>query len=776
MTFRQLYYTSCENGLAGYGGYQFNAVTPGVPSPVLREVEDGTVYEPPREFLAAPPDEPGGYPIALSHAVSESTGATITAHVVFAGDDYSGRPGNYFAHALVTETPEEDFGPLLPVELWGAPFWRRAPVGGTELPYLHGPPPRGALDRAGTQAFLDAHGRAAALPVLLSAVDRAMAGDKPVLLAGRDADENAWWIAALSYLLGDRLGRRMTFSTYSHRPGYTRHHVTGLLPGAAPRDADLGFHLLDLDAGTTPGVPVHPLAALLGRSGVMATAGLWQQAGAFASGEERDLDAWYAPVAAAAALLGTTLTAEDVAAVASWLPAAADRLPRQHTGVVLDMLLGRPPDALDDARTRGLLAVAVRLGDGGRVERLEELLTDRAFGRGEPIRITSPRVAEKVRRRTAAALPGAAPAAGLALLEWSEAAGAPALDPDLERYGQVLDPSTPRATLAALTSRRPAILRGLLGRLSEAPPEEAGAALAGPLAELIERGDLTAYPGLTEQWLLIAADRGQIPPLDAFDQVRDLRLVMRRARWFDGALLARLWPRGCPPAELAELLDAVTESPPRDVVAWFAGEIAAASRGKRTEGWLRLAEKVMGHPLLDLLPVDVRNGVRGASRVAPLLGRARKEVPRGDVEVFAELYQAYQYGDHDVRRLLRRELPALLAEADPLGAALRGCPNGIVDDFGDHLRHLLSPLRGDRHLAARVFTALAHFDVTGRPAVRERLITAFEQVGDWKRRELSALARELDADAAARFQEWRDGRRAHGRRLFGVAKSHRGER
>lgn len=773
MTFRQLYYTSCENGLAGYGGYQFNAVTPGVPAPIMREVEDGTVYEPPREFLAAPPEDPGLYPVAFSHAVSEASGATITAQVVFAGDDYSGRPGNYFAHALVTETPETDFGALLPVELWGAPFWRRVPVEGTELPALPGPPSRGTVDRPDTQAFLDARGGAAMLPVLLSAVDRAMAGDKPVLLVGRDAGENAWWIAALSYLLGDRLGRRMTFTTYSHRPGYTRHHVTGLLAGALPRDADLAFHLFDVASGGMADVAVHPLAALLGRSGVMATAGLWQQAGAFASGEEKDLDAWYAPVAAAAALLGTALTTEDVAAVASWLPAAAGRLPAQHTGVVLDMLLGRPPDALDDARVRDLLDVAIRLGADGRVERLEELVVDRTFGRGEPIRVSAPRVREKVRARTAEVLPRTAPETAVTLLTWSETAGAPLLEPELERYGHGLDPSAPPAALAALLGGRPAILRGLLGRLAQAPPEEAGRALAGPLADFVRRGDLTPHPGLIEQWWLIAADRGEATPLEAFDQIRDVRLVTRRVPWFDGALLARLWPGGCPPEDLAELLNAVTEPPGQDVLDWFAHEIVSASRDRHTEGWLRLAETIAGHPLLDRLPAGVRNGVRGASRVAPLLGRARKRVPKGDVAVFAELYQAYEYGDDDVRRLLRRELPSLLALADPLGAALRECPAKVLEEFGDHVWHRLSPLRADRPLAARVFAALAHFDVTARPPVKKRLVTAFEPVAQWKRRELNALARRLDPETADRFQAWRDERRGAGRRWFGDA---RGER
>ena len=103
MAFQQLYYTSCETGLAGYGGYQFNAVTPGTSPVVMREVEDRSVYEPPRWLLADPClDEPEAYPIAFSYAKSEATGAVILTHVEFAGNDYSGRPGNYFAHALVT--------------------------------------------------------------------------------------------------------------------------------------------------------------------------------------------------------------------------------------------------------------------------------------------------------------------------------------------------------------------------------------------------------------------------------------------------------------------------------------------------------------------------------------------------------------------------------------------------------------------------------------------------------------------------------------------------
>ena len=135
MAFQQLYYTSCEHGLGGYGGYQFNAVTPGVSPAILREVEEQTVYEPPRWLTGPGLDDLEEYPVAFSHWVSEATGAAVTAQAVFTGTDYSGRPGNYFVHALVTDTPETDFGPVLPAELWGAAgLWRTRPVDDPGLP------------------------------------------------------------------------------------------------------------------------------------------------------------------------------------------------------------------------------------------------------------------------------------------------------------------------------------------------------------------------------------------------------------------------------------------------------------------------------------------------------------------------------------------------------------------------------------------------------------------------------------------------------------------
>ena len=163
------------------------------------------------------------------------------------------------------------------MELWRAELWQDKPTGNTELPELTGPLPRGRIDRADTQAFLNSRDAAGVLPQLLTAVCKAMAGDRPVLLASPDISDGIWWIAAVSYLLGEHLAPRMTFTTYTHRPAQTRYHLTGVLPEALPPDAGRSFQLFDLTTGQTPGGSVHPLAAILTDTGVIATSELWRR-------------------------------------------------------------------------------------------------------------------------------------------------------------------------------------------------------------------------------------------------------------------------------------------------------------------------------------------------------------------------------------------------------------------------------------------------------------------------------------------------------------------
>jgi GTPase-associated protein 1 len=765
MAFQQLYYTSCETGLAGYGGYQFNAVTRGTSSLVMREVEDRSVYEPPRWLQAEPAlDEPEAYPIALSYAKSEATDAVIVTHVMFAGTDYSGRPGNYFAHALVTDTPGPDFGPLMPAELWGADFWRSAPIGSTELPELQGPLPRAVVDRAGVQAFLDARGTEKVLPELLTAVWRAMAGDRLVLLASHEANENIWWIAAVSYLLGERLAAEMTFTTYSHRPGYSRHHLIGIESDAVPPDADSSFQLFDLDAGKTPGGAVHPLATLLAGAGVMGAEGLWRQAIAFASGTERGPDDWLGPVAAASGLLRGRLSASQTDAVVRWLPGAADQISLQHASVILGMALEQDAE-LPDEQLLTLLELARRLRSPAQAERLEELLARRAVAnikRGdpaEPIRL-SDQAAQRVQAEISGLLRTAEPSVVLAALDWATTSGAMPSDAELDRYGQTgLGPNSPEPELTRLLRSYPAIKQGFLARLARESPQLAAKTFAGPVGALVTDDDLDGYPGLAEERVLAEVARQQVSPMVGYDRIADIRGGQGPFA-ADADLLARLWPRGCPPPHIADMLTVMADSDDLKVRDWFVRQIqAAASHGTASEGWLTLARELTRHSLLPLLPDRLAATVQSTAAAEKKRHRVSSAMDRGDLGIFTELYAEYESAGGRARASTARDLAALLARADPLAVALRGCPVAVMEVFCEGLHDWLAPSRKDAMLAARVFTALLDPDLPLELA--DPLAVAFEQVAEWGRRDLGFMGQILSSkpEIGKQFQAWRESAR-----------------
>jgi hypothetical protein len=309
---------------------------------------------------------------------------------------------------------------------------------------------------------------------------------------------------------------------------------------------------------------------------------------------------------------------------------------------------------------------------------------------------------------------------------------------------------------------RPAILRGLVARLATELPEIAEKVLAGSLGQLIQREDLAAHPNLTELWLLLSVGRGRINALRALDEISDVRAKYARSPRVDSALLRRLWPEGCPINQLPELLGIVTDIQAQDIIDWFAKQITDALRDSRGDDWLKLVQAVTEHPILRLLPDEVGRSVSRVARVAPVLLRARTNVAKGDLHVFAELYGVYLTADDHVRRVLTRDVPPLLARADPLAGALRNCPDGLAIAFCDELNRRLSPLRAEAALAARVFVALGHPDVRAQASLTRRLTEVFGHVSEWRRGDIKWLARALEPDPAAarRFRAWLDEQRA----------------
>lgn len=348
MGFAQLYYTSCEHGLSGYAGYQFNAATPGVDPRVLREVERFTVYEPPRSRERV--DE---HPVNLCYS-PDVGGVPVVSRVVSSGDDPSGRPGNYFAHSLVAPGPEES-GPL-PAELWEADFWAEAPVGDpglSELAELSAPQVGpGPLDRPRTDAWVRSR-PAEVVTRLLLAADDAVDDSRPLVLVA-DSASVAHWVAALSHLLPPRRARLLSFATYCGDPDEALVQVVGVAPDSDTALWRTRFTVYDPeqdppDALPEPDPRARAVADRLVRLGTRRAAALWHRARPYASGREGALADWL-PVLAAASLLDADAPArEDLREVREWLPEAVEWLAPGDAAALVHRILDADAEASGEA-------------------------------------------------------------------------------------------------------------------------------------------------------------------------------------------------------------------------------------------------------------------------------------------------------------------------------------------------------------------------------------------------------------------------------------------
>jgi GTPase-associated protein 1, N-terminal domain type 2/GTPase-associated protein 1, middle domain/GTPase-associated protein 1, C-terminal domain len=556
VAFDQLYYTSCEHGVGGYAGFQFNALSQGVGARVMREVEQLTAYE-----LPSWDTSPADAPVNLCHIRDAARGGDITANVVYAGADFSGRSGNYFAHALVTENPERDFGGLLPVELWESSVWVRTPADSTALPALQATPPRGSFDRPTVAAFLATQDDAQpVLARLLSAVDQALDGGRSLVLWSPTSADNAHWIAAVSYLLGDARAREMSFFTYTRRPAQCRAHVIGTVPGAVTSAVALadGFRVFDMAARTLPDVPTHPLAALLAQVGVLRAAGLWRQATTLAGGTERSLDDWHPVVSAAAALLGIEpLPSAAVGVIADWLAQAAHRpapLTAPHVEAVLTVLLDRDRELSDD-QLRPLLPLAKAAGAVGHLQRIEVILVDRAvaqLARGRPPPGPTPvATAEGIQLAVTNCerlLGSADAAAAMTVLDWARETGLRPDPPLVEQCARdVIGPALPTMNadrrIVRVGQAYPALARGLAAFITASGSETALTLLRGAAGELLDASDLRNHPELREMLLQEDVRSGRVPPIQALRELIELR-PPSASPLRDRNLLVSIWPRG----------------------------------------------------------------------------------------------------------------------------------------------------------------------------------------------------------------------------------------
>ncbi|WKD31909.1 GTPase-associated protein 1-related protein [Streptomyces xanthophaeus] len=473
MNLAQLHYTSAPPGPDG-SGFRFTAVSPGVPAALLREAEQLIGYEPPRDAPPRPgPEELAAFPQALSLNVL-ADGSRLLARSVYTGADYSGRWGNFHAHAVHLPQPAGS-GPAvgeLPITAWGSPQWAAAtPEAGA--PVLAAVPAPGRLDRAALAAFVAA--RAPWLAAFFSDVRRL--GEDPdapqIVLVEADSEAVARWVMLACSVLPHQRGQWLTFTTYTRRPQLARQQIIGVMPEDGPGLAgqEHRYRVYDVPRAAAPAA---------GEPDVWAdtAARVWQAQRQGLVAEVRRLAAGpydAGPLAALALAADVALPSPGRTAAADWAAGHRDAL----DGVRLHALaraLGRPAGDRDPAEVAAagrLLAALDGWAPPAVCEPLVALTLTEAVRTGAPPAAlpTAGALGAAVRGRLAAELePGLRAALGGAPAEPAHPAG-------LLRVASVLGvdvsdllPGTARQlALALLTDPERAYGAGVRAALAELP-------------------------------------------------------------------------------------------------------------------------------------------------------------------------------------------------------------------------------------------------------------------------------------------------------------------
>lgn len=785
MEFRQLYYTSCRTGLSGYAGYQFNAVTPGVSPEVMNEVEAVSSYEPPSTLGHSPsPEEIAGCPVNLCFVPGPEP---IVANVAFTGTDYSGRFGNYFAHALVPSGGESWPGSP-PIELWKAPLWSRETVSDPDLPPLPGPLQTGPLGRAAVDGFLDRTPGRSRLPALLAATELAVLDqERSVVILAADDEEVAYWIAALSYLLPPPLVTRMSFATYQFRPSYSRHHVIGTVPGAeivADERAFAGFYLFDFTAGTCSEVEAGPLPQLLAGVGAVAAGPLWRRAADLAAGGELRLADWHPPVAAAALLDGEPgIGPVDLDAACTWLGGHAHRLDRDTVGRIGAAALAH--DAASPAHMSGLADAADAAGLGELLALAEEGLVTAQLAQaaqgGAPraVRLRSADARERARRDYARLLAEADATTVVRLLDLAVAHG---VEPDPETLRdcglRVIGPELlrrpGRTDLHDAVQRVPELRAGTLAHL-----DQVAATDAAPLYAVFDAGLDTAVPGpelarSPSLYEVAQIARGRREPEHRVEALLSVLAARGPYERLDNALLAALWPDAPTIGEALSLLERLPDAAAGEpvLVTWMEPLLRwrpPAEDLRRQRAYGDLCALVTRSPLVEALPADLRDRVRAVAWIGkveePLLRAGTRRNAEERYAAAKRLLDAYGTAETaSAADYLGVRLGVLLPGLpyDALARLLARAPDAIIDAY---LARLVQTLAGEPEdavpAAAAAFATMRA--VTGRSAPVAAAVhdTLVRSLPDWRRRALNEVEREVQHQSGRlamvqEFKRWRE--------------------
>ncbi|HEV2781163.1 MAG TPA: GTPase-associated protein 1-related protein [Actinophytocola sp.] len=264
MTVHQLHYTSCEDGLEGIQGFQISAMTPGAPKPLVDLAVRASAYEVGPDLMARLADaDLGTFPVAFGYVPSGAAATLFQSRYI--GSDFTGRTGNYFAHALLLDDADAELSGVLPIDMWRSPTWVHTRHNGTALPAVTALAPGGATDPTSIRRFLREPGRYDRLARMISATQRVLGGGRGrLVLVVPDDHSAALWLAALCRSLPRAVGLDVSFVTYTARPADTTVLVSCTTPDVRlPTYGD--FTVVDLTDSGLPDSETTRYGAIMAR-------------------------------------------------------------------------------------------------------------------------------------------------------------------------------------------------------------------------------------------------------------------------------------------------------------------------------------------------------------------------------------------------------------------------------------------------------------------------------------------------------------------------------
>ena len=236
----QMHYTSCPDGVEGLRGFQVSAMSAGAPWPLVQLAVRHSVYELGPEFSGTDSRHPVRYGFAVS-----AQGWTVFRSC-YLGAEFTGRMGNYFAHAILADGPFAPDG-ALPVDLYHSDFWVSRPAGGKTLPAVSRLRAAPAPDSAVAAFLAGGPKRLDQLAALVSAVQTALTSGRGILLVSDPGDE-LMWLTAVTRSLPRVVALKVTFVTYTARPGHQ--DVDVVIACAVPAADVSGFDAAVLDVSS----------------------------------------------------------------------------------------------------------------------------------------------------------------------------------------------------------------------------------------------------------------------------------------------------------------------------------------------------------------------------------------------------------------------------------------------------------------------------------------------------------------------------------------------